>query len=219
MDRKQKLSPESFLEQYTHKNKNIINEDITTSQISDAMMSLTGENGVIEGIKPIDEFKIMGKATTVRTSKDDWGTVIEGIYSAQKGDVLVISCDGDDIAVWGELASTAAQKEGIVGTVVYGASRDSAGIMKLDYPVFSRNVVPNAGKPLSAGEINKPITCGNTNIKPGDLIIGDECGVVRIPSEIIVKVLQKAQDIIKNENRISQKLNKGKSFLDIINIK
>jgi 3-hexulose-6-phosphate synthase len=219
MDRKQKLSPESFLKQYTHKNKNIIDQDITTSQISDALMSLTGENGVIEGVKPIDDFKIMGKATTVRTSKEDWGTVINAIYTAKKGDVLVISSDGDDVAVWGELASTAAQKEGIVGTVIYGASRDSTGIIKLNYPVFSRNVVPNAGKPLSEGEINKPITCGNTNIKPDDLIIGDECGVVRIPGEIIVKVLKKAQDIIKNENNISQKLNNGTSFIDILNNK
>lgn len=220
MDRKQKLSPESFLEQFTnkHSDKSAFDPDITTSQLSDAMMKINGETGVLEGLKPISDFKVFGKATTVQTSADDWGTVIKGIYAAEKGDVLIISCDDDDIAVWGELASAAAKKQGIAGTVVYGASRDSSGIIDLDYPVFSKIVRPNAGKPLCKGEINKPIICGTTTVKTGDLIVGDECGVVSIPGEISSKVLKEAEDILKNENNIFKQLNKGKTFIDILNI-
>jgi 3-hexulose-6-phosphate synthase len=220
MDRKQKLSPESFLEQFTNKysDKNVKNSSITTSQLSDALFNLTGKTGVIEGLKPVGDSKIFGRARTVQTSSDDWGTVIHGIYAAKKGDVLVISCDGEDKAVWGELASKSAQMRGIAGTVIYGASRDSGGIMDIGYPVFSRMVRPNAGKPLSEGEINKPIICGNINVKNRDLIVGDECGVVRIPDEISSEVLKEAYGILENEHKIFKELNQGKSFLDILNI-
>ena len=61
----------------------------------------------------------MGKAITVETASDDWGTVIQGIYAAKKGDVLVIKCSDDDPAVWGEMASSTAQKRGVVGTVIH----------------------------------------------------------------------------------------------------
>lgn len=221
MDRKQKLSPKNLLKQFApkHSDKIVVNPKITTSQISDALMKLTGEHGVLEGIKPIDDFKIIGKATTVKTSSNDWGTVIKGIYAAEKGNVLVISCDDDNTAVWGELASTAANIQGIIGTVVSGASRDSAGIKNLGYPVFSRNVVPNAGSPIAEGEVNIPLICGDTTINPGDLIIGDECGVVCVPDEISSKVLLESQIIIDKENELTAKLNQSKSFMDLLRIK
>ena len=70
-----------------------------------------------------------------------------GYMNQIKENILVISCDRDDPAVWGEMASTAAQKQGILGTVIYGASRDTTGIKKLDYPVFSRAISPKCRKP------------------------------------------------------------------------
>jgi len=221
MDRKQKLSPDNLLKQFApkHSDKIVIDPKITTSQISDALMKLTGKNGVLEGIKPIDDFKIIGKATTVKTSSNDWGTVIKGIYAAKKEDILVISCDDDNTAVWGELASTAANIQGIVGTVISGASRDSVGIKNLGYPVFSRNVVPNAGSPLAEGEINIPLICGDTTTYPGDLIIGDECGVVSVPDEISSEVLMESQTIVDKENKLTAQLNQSKSFMDLLRIK
>jgi 3-hexulose-6-phosphate synthase len=202
---KEKLSPESFLEEFSHKHNtlNMINAQITTSQLSDAMKNITGRNGVLNGIKPVkDEMAIIGKATTVKTSSNDWGTVIEGIYIAEEGNILVISCDADEPAVWGEMASYAAQKRGIVGTVIYGACRDVVGIKKLDYPVFSRDIIPNAGMTLNEGKINIPVTCGGTTVHPGDLIMGDECGVVSIPAEFIKNVIIEANKILDTENKI-----------------
>ena len=217
---REKLSPANFLKQYSQvpkKEKNL-GLGITTSQLSDALRNITGENGVLVGTKPVkNNFKILGSATTVKTSANDWGTVINGIYKSKKGDVLVISCDRDDPAVWGEMASTAAKKQGILGTVIYGACRDIVGIKELDYPVFSRAIVPNAGNPLGEGEVNTPVICGRTTVNPGDLIVGDECGVVSIPVDVVNNVLEEADNILNNENRISSQLNNGESFLDIIN--
>jgi 3-hexulose-6-phosphate synthase len=220
MNGKQKLSPDSFLKKFASKSSEKPGyPDVSTSQVSDVLTKLTGKNGVLPDIKPIDNYKIIGRATTVKTTSNDWGTVIKGIYSAKKGDILVISCEDDKTAVWGELASTAAKKQGISGTVVIGASRDSAGINNLEYPVFSKNVVPNAGKPLVEGEININLKSGDTTIKPGDLIIGDECGVVSVSQEIISKVMVEALKIVNNETEISTKLNQGISFMDLLGIK
>jgi len=220
MNGKQKLSPDTFLKRFASKSSEKPEyPDVSTSQVSDALTKLTGKNGVVAGVKPIDNYKIIGRATTVKTSSHDWGTAIKGIYSANKGDVLIISCEDDGTAVWGELASTAAKKHGISGTVIIGASRDSTGIKSLEYPVFSRNVVPNAGKPLVDGEINLKLECGDTIIKPGDLIVGDECGVVNVPQEMVSKVMMEALKIVNNETEISTKLNQGISFMDILGIK
>jgi 3-hexulose-6-phosphate synthase len=214
-----KLSPTNFLKQFSQGSikKEKLSSEITTSQLSDALRKVTGHNGVLVGTKPIKSgFKIFGTATTVKTSADDWGTVINGIYEAEKGNILVISCDRDDPAVWGEMASTASKKQGILGTVVYGAIRDIEGIKELDYPVFSRAIVPNAGNPIGEGEVNLPVICGRTTVKSGDLIMGDECGVVSIPLEFIDTVLFEAYKILENENHIASQLNEGISFLDIL---
>ncbi len=220
--KRKKISPENFLKQFSQRSSGfkILSSEITTSQLSDAMRKVTGQNGVLVGVKPVkNSFKIIGKATTVKTSANDWGTVIKGIYESQKGDILVISCDRDDPAVWGEMASTSAQNQGLLGTIVYGAIRDVKGIKELDYPVFSRAVIPNAGKPLAEGEINISVICGRTIVDPGDLIMGDECGIVCVPEKIIDEVFEETYKILDNEKDILMHLKNGKSFLDILKIK
>ena len=222
MSKKQKLSPEALLNEFLPKNSisRLSRSKITTSNLSDAMRHVTGENGVITGVKPVKHnIKIIGRATTVKTMAEDWGTVIKGIYAAQTGNVLVIKCDKDDPAVWGEMASGTAQKHGIIGTVIYGSARDVAGIRELDYPVFSRDIIPNAGDATAEGEINVPVKCGNTIVNPGDLIMGDDCGVVTVPDHILDDVIEEAFRIIEGENEIISKIACGSSFLDILTIK
>lgn len=219
--KEQKLSPKTFLKSFSEKSpaSRLLSSRVTTSNLSDAMKHVKGENGVLTGVKPVtNDMKIVGKATTVKTGADDWGTAIKGIYAASKGDVLLIECDGDDPAVWGELASGTAQDRGIVATVIYGSARDISGIKKLDYPVFSRDVIPNAGEAQGKGEINVPVTCGETTVNPGDLVMGDKCGVVAVPQELVEKVIEEAFNIVKSEDGITAQIAEGSSFLDIISL-
>ena len=104
------------------------------------------------------------------------------------------------------------KNKALAGTVIYGASRDINGIKKLDYPVFSRDIIPNAGKPLAEGEINIPVICGGTTVNPGDLIMGDECGVVSVPFEIIEEVIEGACKILNNEDRYSTSVERWQIF-------
>lgn len=221
MKNEKKLSPESFLKKFFPKVSfsKLTRLDTTTSQISDAINSITGNSGVISGVKPLFDKMIIGRAVTVDTVADDWGTSVKAIDAAQKGEVLVIHVEGDNQAVWGELTSKTAQEKGIVGTVIYGAVRDVGAIKKLKYPIFSKNVVPNAGSPKAEGNINVPITCGDITINPQDIIIGDECGVVVIPKEHLNEVINETLNIKIKEQKIISKIEKGHSLSDILELK
>jgi 3-hexulose-6-phosphate synthase len=221
MKNEKKLSPESILQKFSPKRSysKLKRLDISTSQISDALNSIIGKSGVISGVKPLFDMKIMGMVVTVDTMADDWGTSVNAIDIAQKGEVLVIRAEGADQAIWGELTSKTSQEKGILGTVIYGAVRDVCAIKKLKYPVFSKNVVPNAGSPKAEGAINVPITCGDITINPQDIIIGDECGVVVIPKEHLKEVINETLNIKKKEQNIISKIEKGHSLSDILELK
>ncbi|BDZ67832.1 RraA family protein [Methanobacterium ferruginis] len=104
MAKKIEISPESILEKFSapKEEADFLHSNIPTSQISDALKTITCENGVIQGIKPIKEnSRIMGRIVTVKTDPDDWGTSLKGIDVAQEGDVLLIDSANSFSAVWG----------------------------------------------------------------------------------------------------------------------
>ncbi len=221
MKKGRKLSPESLLDKFSHKfsYSKLVRFHLTTSQISDALKNVTGNPGVMQGIKPLSNVNVIGKAVTVKTDENDWGTCVKAIDIAGKGEIIVIKVDGYDQAVWGELTSKTAQKKGVICTVVDGAVRDIEAIKRLEFPVFSKNVVPNAGSPLNQGKTNIPIECGNVTVKTGDLIAGDECGLVVIPYESLKEVIDEALKIKKEEEEIIRKIEKGYSLSSILELK
>ncbi|AXV39687.1 RraA family protein [Methanobacterium sp. BAmetb5] len=225
MAKKVGFSPESLLKQFSPKkvkdaDLSLENLGLTTSQISDALKNLTGEYGVVPGVKPIkDNLKVSGRIITVKTQQDDWGTSLKAVETSSKGDIIFIACDGDEVGVWGEMFSKYAQEKGVQSTVVYGAMRDVEAVRELDYPVFSRSIVPHAGTPRAEGEINIPIECGEVTVKTGDWIFGDDCGVVVIQAEILDPVIQESLKIKKTEEEILHQIAEGKSLSDILGIK
>jgi 3-hexulose-6-phosphate synthase len=221
MDNEKELSPESFLKKFSKKSefKKLKRLNISSSQISDALNNLTGNSGVVKGVKPLFDTRVIGNAVTVDTTADDWGTSVKAIDRAKKGEILFIRVDDDDKAVWGELTSKTAKEKGIIATVIYGAVRDIKAIKEMQYPVFSKNIVPNAGSPKAEGEINIPVKCDNITVNPGDIVVGDECGVVVIPKELLSKVLKESVNIKKKEKEIISKIEKGSSLSSILELK
>jgi 3-hexulose-6-phosphate synthase/6-phospho-3-hexuloisomerase len=182
---------------------------VSTSNISDAMHrsgDLPGLNPVVEGLRAY------GKAVTVRTYPGDWAKPVEAIDVAEEGDVIVITTGGVGPAVWGELATESAIKKKVAAVVVDGATRDTDEIRKTTLPVYSRLRMPTAGEPKGFGEINVPIKVGEVLVKPGDWVICDGDGVVVIPSEKVVEVVNRAQDVLEKENRIKKEIREGSSL-------
>ncbi len=189
---------------------------VSTPNISDAMH----KTGAMIDIKPVKlGFHMVGRALTVRTIDGDWAKPVEAIDKADKETVLVIDVNGGKTAIWGELATHSAKEKGLAGVVIDGAIRDLDDILKIDIPIYSRYVSPNAGEPKGLGEIGAEINCGGQTVKNGDWVIGDDSGVVVVPQEIAQEIANRALDVKEHENRIREEIKKGSSLGAVIKVK
>jgi 3-hexulose-6-phosphate synthase/6-phospho-3-hexuloisomerase len=188
---------------------------VTTPNVSDAMHRAKA----MEGIYPIVKGKkVVGKAVTVHTLDGDWAKPVEAIDVAEEGDVIVIKCSGDSSAVWGELATRSCMNKGIAGVIIDGAVRDVDDIVRLDFPVFAKKVVPNAGEPKGFGEINVKIVCGGVEVNPGDWIIADDNGVMVLPKRRAYEIARRALEVKKHEDRIRAEIECGKTLAEIVEL-
>ena len=182
---------------------------VSAANLSDALH----RGGVLQGIKPLFRgMHMVGRAVTVRTYPGDWAKPVRAIDVAEPGDVLVIDSGGVGPAIWGELATNSAIQRGLAGVVIDGALRDSDDIVDLNFPAFSRLVMPNAGEPKGFGEIGVPIIVGNQRVEPGDWVLGDGDGVVILPRTIAVEYANRSMDVLERENRIREEIREGSTL-------
>ena len=190
---------------------------IPTTCISDAMQGL---NNLDPAIKPLkEEFKIAGRAITVKMPVGDNSAVLKALREAKPGDILVVDAKADLYrAIAGDFVIGMAQTLGIGGIVVDGVIRDIVGIKQLNFPVFSRGTTVAASGKYGVGEINIPISCGGIGLLPGDIIVGDADGVVVVPQASEQNILKKALDkMAKDEaraNKISGNVEETLKYLD-----
>lgn len=172
--------------------------NIPTTCISDAM---NGLNNLAPAIKPLkDEYRLSGRAMTVKIPVGDNLAVLRAIRESKPGDVLVVDAKGDQYrAIAGDFFVGMMQTMGIQGLVVDGVIRDIVGIKELNFPVFCKGTAVAASSKAGVGEINVPISCGGTTIQPGDIIVGDADGVVVISQSVEQDVLTKSFDKMKKD--------------------
>jgi regulator of RNase E activity RraA len=165
------------------------------ANISDCMwrMSAGGPR-----LRPMHGGGVMaGPALTVKTRPGDNLMVHKAIDMAEPGDVIVVDAGGDlTAAIIGELMSTHAMTRGVAGFVIDGAIRDSAALRAGRFPVFAAGVTHRGPYKDGPGEINVAIALGGMVIAPGDLVLGDDDGVLSIPFDEAESVY--AQAIAKN---------------------
>jgi 4-hydroxy-4-methyl-2-oxoglutarate aldolase len=160
--------------------------------------------------------RLVGRALTV-DARSDLMSTIAAIKASGPGDVLVISAGDDDRAAAGELFATEAQRRGVAGIVIDGRSRDSAVVGKLDIAVFSRGPAPNAPGARKLPRIQVPITIGDVEIQPGDIVLGDGDGIVVGPTAAIEAALEKAEAIQARERRLQAAIQAGRSLFEALN--
>lgn len=150
--------------------------------------------------------KMIGSAFTVKTRPGDNLLIHKSIELVQPGDVLVIdACGCTNFAVMGDLVALSLKKKGIAGVVIDGSIRDVTEIKKIGLPVFARGIVPSAGDKDGPGEINFAVVCGGLVVNPGDIIVGDDDGVVVIPKNDIDYVLKiAAKKVLSDEVRLKE---------------
>jgi RraA family protein len=182
--------------------------DITTPLISDNMNRLSA---VGSRIRPFHkEGKLVGSAFTVKTRPGDNLMVHKAIDIAKQGDVIVVDAGGEVTnAIIGEIMMRLAQKKGISGFVIDGAIRDSGVISKETFPVYACGVTNRGPYKDGPGEIGVPVSIGGAIVNPGDILVGDEDGLVVVPFEKAEEILELAGNQQIQEDKLLRSIEAG----------
>ncbi len=150
-------------------------------------------------IKPVAPgMTLCGVAFTIKARPVDNLIVWKALEVARPGDVLVIATGGHlEHSTWGDLTSRVGALRRLGGVVTDGAVRDVAGIVQAGLPVFAAAITPNGPQKDGPGELNVPVSCGGQVVQPGDILVGDDDGVVVVPradAEEALAALRRIQD-------------------------
>ena len=199
---------------------------VEAASVSDAMEQLYGKKAyMFHDMRPLSTAKFAGPATTVLLHKEEHTEgskalqgMMDAIDEAAPGSVYVMVLeDGLDYAGVGGLMSTAMKYRGFAGAVIDGGVRDTPQVSKLQFPVFSRGVVPSttvnhfrvAGK-------NVAVRCAGVPVRPADIVVADMDGVVVVPRENAAEVLKKAQQLDETEHSMLPFIEKYKSLREAV---
>jgi 4-hydroxy-4-methyl-2-oxoglutarate aldolase len=144
--------------------------------------------------------------------------MLDAIDKAPAGSVYVMVLeDGLDIAGIGGLMATAMKYRSLAGAIIDGGVRDIPQIRKLQFPVFSRGVVPSTSiNHYRFVGMNVPVTCAGVRVNPGDVISADEDGVVVVPKDKAADVLKKAQELDNTEHSMLPFIEKYRSITEAV---
>jgi 3-hexulose-6-phosphate synthase/6-phospho-3-hexuloisomerase len=166
--------------------------------------------------------RFVGPALTVRLEPGNQVDCLDALSVAQDGDVIVVDAAGEtETSIWGGLMSGLCKMKGVVGAVVDGGIRDTDETRDLGFFIFSKSIVPRSTHSPYSGrmepiEINVPIQCAGVVVHPGDLVLGDEIGVVVVELENAARVLEKAREQAVKEEKTRAKIREGKTVEQLL---
>ena len=182
---------------------------IPTTAVSDALKGMNNLEGIIKPLK--EEYKIAGRAYTVKLPVGDNVMLLKSLKEAKPGDILVVDSKGDTYrAIAGDFVVGMMKTLELGGLVVDGVIRDLIDIKKLNFPVFSKGTTVSSGGKNGPGETNVPISCGGVSVHPGDIVVGDVDGVVIVPKEQAEDVLKKAKEKMTKDDAREEKISGNK---------
>jgi regulator of RNase E activity RraA len=187
---------------------------IDVSALSDADKSLPVVDPAIRAMIP--EVRMAGPAFTV-VAEDDHLPVMSALAEAAPGDVLVIATMGGSRAVFGELFATEARRRRLAGIVTDGFCRDLRGLRGIGLPVFARGTTPRSGTAVSRAMPGTTIPCGGVGVCRGDIVFGDDDGLLIATARRIGPALEAAEAIRRSERAILAAQARGKALQDLTN--
>jgi regulator of RNase E activity RraA len=201
-----------------------------TASLSDAVDQVVGRRGFMShDMRPRVPGNFVGRAATalLKPAPKEKATPaltakhsVEMIDNAKPGEVGVIVIEeGLDVAAIGGLMGTDAKVRGLAGMVLDAGVRDVAELRELALPVYARSVVPSTTVGRFASVARQiPVQCAGVTVKPGDIIVADEDGVVAIPQERAAEVLKRAQEIDAREKKMVPLIKQHKSLLKVVEL-
>jgi len=165
--------------------------EVPVANVSDSMNRMTAGGS---RLRPMHRQGVLaGPALTVKARPGDNLMLHYALNIAEPGDVIVVDAGGDlSNALIGEMMVAYALKRGVAGIVINGAIRDAANIGAGDFPLFAAGISHRGPYKDGPGEINVPIAIDGMVIEPGDLIIGDDDGLLCVPYDHVAEVYDRA---------------------------
>jgi 5-oxopent-3-ene-1,2,5-tricarboxylate decarboxylase/2-hydroxyhepta-2,4-diene-1,7-dioate isomerase len=200
-------------------------DGVATGSIAYVLNTLGYSSCFMTGVRPVTSvYRFAGRARTLRTlppradiveqnrqdrSKDPHRVVLDHV---SEGEVVVIDARGVlDAAVCGDLLAARVKFSGGQGIVTDGCVRDLPGLMKLDFPIYARGVHASVFGNRHVGiGVNEPIACGGVVVLPGDVVVGDEEGVVVVPAQLEETVAALCQEQDELDTFVMEKLEQGR---------
>ncbi len=164
---------------------------------------------------------LFGRAVTALCKPPDFGAVLYAIDCMVEGEVLVIAAAGNgETAMIGEILGGHLRRLGAAGIVCDGAVRDVAALAGWhDLSVFARSITPRGPTGFEDGEVNGPVVIGGRNVRPGDLVIGDDDGLCALSPDMIQTLLGPAQAKMMLEMEWQSGLAAGKTISQTFGLK
>lgn len=180
---------------------------IVTPHLSD---NLQRQSGVVGLNRYNRTGKLVGTALTVKTRPGDNLYIYQAMTLVQPGHVLVIDAGGDVTnACVGEIMKRYLQQRDAAGVVVNGAIRDVAAFENDDFPCYAAGNVHRGPYKDGPGAVNVPVNIGGQVVLPGDVVVGDEDGIVTFPAEQLDTLIAAAQAHAEKEERIMAEIASG----------
>jgi regulator of RNase E activity RraA len=190
-------------------------KQIPVALLSDQLQRNRGSTGLQPYHQPAP---LAGTAVTVRTRAGDNLAILRAFEIVRPGDVLVIDADGDVAnALVGGIMTFYAASAGVAGMVLDGAIRDVAEIRERPFPIYARGVNHRGPYKDGPGAINVPVSVGGMAVSPGDIVVGDQDGLVVLSRDEAPTVIEKALLQKQKEEETMQAIREGRWDRSFVN--
>ncbi len=191
------------------------------ADLHEGMGAVRGRQGLMApAMRPLfPGAQLCGQAVTCYNYPGDNLMLHVAARLAQPGDIVVATNGGGaQGALWGDMITYYARLRGIGGAVIDGAARDSGPIREMGFPVFSTAISVSHPEKRSPGSVNVPVSVAGAIVHPGDLIVGDDDGVLVIPPDCLEAAVARAEARAAQEEAMRAELRAGATMFDLLGL-